>query len=116
MTLSIIIVAYNASDDLARCLASLHAAPPSIAHDITVVDNASTDRGLEHVLSRWPGVRVLPLDRNRGFAAGNNAGIRATRASSFFCSTATPSCRRGRSTRWWPVSALTPTPPRLARA
>lgn len=80
MTLSIIIVAYNASDDLARCLASLQAAPPSVAHDITVVDNASTDRGLGHVLSRWPGVRVLPLDRNRGFAAGNNAGIRATRS------------------------------------
>ena len=79
MTLSIIIVAYNASDDLARCLESLHLTPPSIAHDITVVDNASTDRGLDRVLPRWPGVRVLPLDRNRGFAAGNNAGIRATR-------------------------------------
>jgi GT2 family glycosyltransferase len=79
MTLSIIIVAYNASDELARCLESLHLTPPSIAHDITVVDNASTERGLDLVLPRWPGVRVLALERNRGFAAGNNAGIRATR-------------------------------------
>jgi GT2 family glycosyltransferase len=79
MTLSIIIVAYNASDDLARCLESLHATPPSMAHDITVVDNASTDAGLELVRPRWPAVRVLALERNLGFAAGNNAGIRATR-------------------------------------
>lgn len=78
-TLSIIIVAYNASDDLARCLESLHATPPAIAHDITVVDNASTDRGLDVVRARWPRVQILALDRNRGFAAGNNAGIRATR-------------------------------------
>jgi GT2 family glycosyltransferase len=79
MTLSIIIVAYNARDDLARCLESLHLRPPSIAHDVIVVDNASTDRGLDLVRPRWPAVRVLPLERNRGFAAGNNAGIRATR-------------------------------------
>ena len=49
MRLSIIIVAFNAGEDLARCLASLHAAPPAIAHDITVVDNASTDDGLEEI-------------------------------------------------------------------
>jgi hypothetical protein len=79
MTLSIIIVRYNALDDLERCLASLHDAPPSMTHDITVVDNASTEGGLEVVRSRWPRVRVIALDRNRGFAAGNNTGIRATR-------------------------------------
>ena len=79
MTLSIIIVSYNAPDDLQRCLESLHAAPPGIPHDITVVDNASTVGGLEAIRSRWPEVTFIALDRNRGFAAGNNAGIRATR-------------------------------------
>jgi N-acetylglucosaminyl-diphospho-decaprenol L-rhamnosyltransferase len=79
MMLSIIIVRYNAREDLERCLASLHDAPPSMAHDITLVDNASTEGGLDEVRSRWPGVQVIALDRNRGFAAGNNAGIRATR-------------------------------------
>jgi N-acetylglucosaminyl-diphospho-decaprenol L-rhamnosyltransferase len=79
MTLSIIIVSYNAPDDLQRCLESLHAAPPGIPHDITVVDNASTVGGLEAIRSRWPEVAFIALDRNRGFAAGNNAGIRATR-------------------------------------
>lgn len=79
MTLSIIIVRYNALEALERCLASLHDAPPAAAHDITVVDNASTEGGLDVVGSRWPRVQVIALDRNRGFAAGNNAGIRATR-------------------------------------
>jgi N-acetylglucosaminyl-diphospho-decaprenol L-rhamnosyltransferase len=78
-TLSIIIVSYNAREDLWRCLESLHATPPRISHDITLVDNASTDGGVEAVRSRWPHVRVIVEDRNRGFAAANNAGIRATR-------------------------------------
>ncbi len=79
MSLSIIIVSYNARRDLERCLESLHDAPPSTAHDITVVDNASTEGGLDAIRSRWPDIEVIVLERNRGFAAGNNAGIRATR-------------------------------------
>jgi N-acetylglucosaminyl-diphospho-decaprenol L-rhamnosyltransferase len=78
-TLSIVIVSYNAREDLIRCLESLHAAPPSIAHDITLVDNASTDRGVDAVRARWPNVRVMVQPQNRGFAAANNVGIRATR-------------------------------------
>lgn len=80
-TLSIIIVSYNAREDLLRCLESLHAAPPWIPHDITLVDNASTDGGVETVRTRWPNVQVLIRGQNRGFAAANNAGIRATRGS-----------------------------------
>lgn len=79
MTLSIVIVAFNARPDLERCLESLHAAPPAVPHDITVVDNASSDGGAAAVRARWPGVRVVALPENRGFAAGNNAGIRETR-------------------------------------
>src|SRR5438128_1009414 len=41
--LSIIIVSFNARADLERCLESLHASPPATAHEIVVVDNASTD-------------------------------------------------------------------------
>ena len=78
MKLSIIIVAFNARDDLAGCLASLQAAPPAIPYDVTVVDNASTDGGIAEVSARWPQVRTIELGRNLGFAAGNNVGIRAT--------------------------------------
>ena len=77
MTLDIIIVSYNARADLERCLHSLHAAPPAIPHRIIVVDNASTDGSVQAARSAWPDVEVLDMGRNAGFAAANNAGIRA---------------------------------------
>jgi N-acetylglucosaminyl-diphospho-decaprenol L-rhamnosyltransferase len=79
VTLSIVIVSFNARADLDACLASLHSSPPSIPHDIVLVDNASTDGAPEMVRARWPTVKVIVEGSNRGFAAGNNTGIRATR-------------------------------------
>jgi GT2 family glycosyltransferase len=78
MTLTIVIVSYNARADLENCLASLQVAPPAITHEVVVVDNASPDRSAEAVRARFPAVKVIALDRNVGFAAGNNAGLRAT--------------------------------------
>src|SRR5436305_14667668 len=75
--LSIIIVSYNARADLTRCLESLHAPPPSIAHDIVVVDNHSTD-GSAAAAGKWPGVTVIDAGANPGFARANNLGIRAS--------------------------------------
>ena len=45
-------------------------------HEILVVDNGSTDKSLDVLDDEFPGVRVLPLDRNYFFSAGNNAGVR----------------------------------------
>lgn len=78
MTLDIIIVSFNARADLERCLHSLHAAPPTTPHRVIVVDNASTDGSPETVRRGWPDVAVVELGRNAGFAAANNAGIRAS--------------------------------------
>lgn len=75
--LAIVIVSFNAREDLAACLASLRAAPPSVPHEIVVVDNASDDGSVEAARA-VPGVMVIPLERNTGFAAANNVGIRAT--------------------------------------
>lgn len=77
IALSIIIVSYNARADLEHCLASLHDSPPAAAHEIIVVDNASTD-GSAAAARHWTGVRVVELPVNVGFAAGNNAGIRVS--------------------------------------
>ena len=75
--LSIVIVSFNAAADLATCLASLRAAPPAIPHEIVVVDNASTDDSVAAARA-VAGVTVIALERNVGFAAANNVGIRAT--------------------------------------
>lgn len=75
--LSIVIVSYNARADLERCLASLAAAPPRVAHEILVVDNHSSD-GSADVARRHAGVRVIDNGANVGFAAASNVGIRAS--------------------------------------
>jgi len=79
--LSIVVLSWNVADLLAACLRSL----PSAAGDwwqrveVLVVDNASTDDSPELVRREFPYVRLLALPTNRGFSAGNNVGIRASR-------------------------------------
>jgi len=76
--LAIIIVSHNTRSELENCLRSLHQHPPRVSHEITIVDNASSDDSAEAVRRQWPGVRVIALDRNIGFAGANNVGIRQT--------------------------------------
>jgi GT2 family glycosyltransferase len=77
--LAIVIVSFEAAADLAACLDSLLAAPPATPHEIVVVDNASTDDSRAAAAAR-PGVRLIALAENVGFARANNAAIRATRS------------------------------------
>jgi GT2 family glycosyltransferase len=79
MRLSVVIVSHNVRTDLENCLRSLSSAPPAIPHDIVVVDNASRDGSVDAVRAGWPSVQVIARPTNDGFAAANNAGIRATR-------------------------------------
>ena len=44
-----------------------------------LVDNASVDGTIDYVRSKFPWVRVVALDRNAGFAGGNNEGARQAR-------------------------------------
>jgi GT2 family glycosyltransferase len=48
-------------------------------HEIMVVDNGSRDGSVEFLRNRFPLVRVVPLDRNRRFTGGNNAGVAAAK-------------------------------------
>jgi GT2 family glycosyltransferase len=76
--LTIVIVSFNARADLQACLLSLKKGPPSMDHEIIVVDNGSAD-GSAEAAERIPGVRIIRMGRNAGFAAANNAGIREGR-------------------------------------
>lgn len=76
-TLSIVIVNFNGGPHLETCVGSLMRHPPAAAHEIVVVDNASTDGSLTSIGNR-PGVRVIALAHNAGFSAANNAGFKAT--------------------------------------
>jgi len=73
---AVVVVNYNGGELLRRCLASVLAQQPA-AHEIVVVDNASTDGSAEQLPE---GVTLLRRSDNRGFGAGVNAGLEATRA------------------------------------
>jgi GT2 family glycosyltransferase len=71
---SVIIVNWNGRHHLAECLDSL-AAQSFRDFEVILVDNGSTDGSVSFVREQYPWVKLVPLDRNTGFAAGNNAGL-----------------------------------------
>ncbi len=74
-----IVVTFESSEVLGACLESMGAAAPERGVDVRVVDNASTDESAAIAEAHVGAERVVRLARNRGFAAGVNAGIAATR-------------------------------------
>lgn len=76
MDVSIVIVNWNTRDVLRNCLCSLHTDHRDLLFEIIVVDNASKDGSAEMVRSEFPAVRIVANDRNLGFAAANNQGMR----------------------------------------
>lgn len=74
--LAIIIVNFNSTDYLIRCLESIYARPSEADLAVLVVDNASDDQSFEHVRTRFPDVSLILNKENLGFSAGCNQGIR----------------------------------------
>jgi len=72
-SLSLLIVAWNSREELARTLPALL---PELGEgdELIVVDNDSADGTPEAVLELAPDARVLRTGRNLGFAGGCNAG------------------------------------------
>jgi GT2 family glycosyltransferase len=73
---AIIVLNWNRRDDTLACLDSLSAADLGGAA-VVVVDNGSRDGSVAAVRARFPTVGMVALPENRGYAGGNNAGIRA---------------------------------------
>ncbi len=75
---SVIIVNWNTRDLLDACLQSMSMKVGTAPMDIVVVDNGSTDGSVDLVQSRYPHVRLVANECNRGFAAANNQAIQDT--------------------------------------
>lgn len=75
MKLSVVILNYRSAGLTRQCVRGLFAAEPKLTFEIIVVDNASGDGILPWLAQHYPPVRTLALSANRGFAAGNNAGL-----------------------------------------
>ena len=77
---SVIVLGWNGREYLEECLASvLDQDLPSERYEVLYVDNGSRDGSAAFVNARFPQARVLALDRNYGYAEGNNIGFRETR-------------------------------------
>lgn len=74
--LGIIIVNWNTSDELERCLHTIFASKGDFSYQVVLVDNASSDGSPAMVREKFPDVDVLALDENLGFPKGNNVGLR----------------------------------------
>lgn len=82
--LSIVILNYNSGNYLRQCLKSIsdsHFDPYQI--ETIVVDNCSIDDSINLAKNiNLPNIKYLILDTNKGFAAGNNQGIKLVDPSS----------------------------------
>jgi len=75
---SVVIVTWNGRQHLETCLSAVEA-QQDVSVETILVDNGSTDGTAEHVRTRYPWVKLVTLAENRGFAGGNNAGVREAR-------------------------------------
>lgn len=75
MDIDAIVVNWNTRELLRKSLLSLRASQHPVRR-IIVVDNASTDGSAEMVSDEFPGVGLLRMSRNVGFARANNAAFR----------------------------------------
>lgn len=79
--LSVIILNYNTAGLLNSCLSAVLASKGFEKGQLEViaVDNNSADNSAEMVMKNYPAVKLVRNERNLGFSAGNNVGIKAAR-------------------------------------
>jgi GT2 family glycosyltransferase len=77
---SVVVLSYNSWTHLRHLLPSLLVLDyPSQRLELLLVDNASTDGSVKWVEATYPSVRIVRNSANLGYAAGNNAGVRAAK-------------------------------------
>lgn len=74
-SVSIIILNHNGRRFLNDCFASLGFIDyPKDKYEVIMVDNGSTDDSVRFTAERFPGVRIVRLDKNYGFSKGADIG------------------------------------------
>lgn len=76
MKASVIVLAWNGMEYLENCLDTV-LSQECADFEVIVVDNDSSDDSADFVAARYPQVRLIRNERNLGFSAGNNVGLRA---------------------------------------
>jgi GT2 family glycosyltransferase len=82
--ISIVILNWNTKRLLLECMRSIVATACDRRIEMIVVDNGSTDGSAEAIEHAYPDCTIIRNDRNIGFAAANNKGIRVS-AGRYIC-------------------------------
>lgn len=77
MRISVYIPCYNAAEYLARCIEGV-LTQTLAADEVLVVDDGSRDASL-HIAARYPHVRILRHEMNKGLSAARNTAFQAAR-------------------------------------
>jgi GT2 family glycosyltransferase len=76
INISIIIVSYNTCALTAACVQSILFYETNVRYEIIIVDNNSSDNSVASLRNSFPSLNIIALERNVGFAAANNVGIK----------------------------------------
>jgi GT2 family glycosyltransferase len=76
--LTVVIVNYNSTDFLHRCLDSLFERTATGSLKVVVVDNASKERDFSEIEARHPSVAIILNSRNLGFAVACNQAVQSS--------------------------------------
>lgn len=76
--LSVIVVTWNSEDTIAECINSIYQTV-SVAFEIIVVDNNSSDNTVRVIKEKFSEVVIVEEDKNLGFSKAANIGARRSR-------------------------------------
>jgi GT2 family glycosyltransferase len=82
--LSIIIVNWNTSQNLKKCLNSIKKYKLGMSFEIYVVDNSSSDNSIKMVKKNFPDVKLIANKENNGFAGANNQVLKTVKSKYVF--------------------------------
>jgi len=82
MNITVIIPNYNGKQYLKTCFESVRM--QNHLHQVIVVDNGSTDGSVDFIRENYPEFTLLENEKNLGFAAAVNQGVKASRTDYFF--------------------------------
>jgi GT2 family glycosyltransferase len=83
LPISVLIVNWNTSSLLDRCLRCVYADPADLPLEVIVVDNGSSDGSLSLLREHYPSVHVIANSENIGFARAVNQAIHAAQGEYF---------------------------------
>ena len=77
---NIFVLNWNGKDLARDCIKSLNKITYSNAN-IILIDNGSTDHSVEEFKDEFPKVEIISIEKNLGYASGNNYGFLNTKNS-----------------------------------